>query len=110
LIEITVEDSADIARIPAPASLAAATDPLGSTSAGGLITDPPSSDPAPTSSSGSPSPLLIVAALLALAAAALIGFAAAGPERRARLVTTVRATATTLRARLVHAPQAGDQG
>jgi hypothetical protein len=90
-LEIEVADASSLARIPAPASLAAAE----SSAAASL--DPAGVESDPTRRPGAgPSPLLAIAALLGLAGASLAAFAAAGPERRARLVATFNAWRTAV--------------
>lgn len=108
-VEITVEDASKVARIPAPASLAAASALATTIGVDGQL-PPAIGDESPTPSSASPSPLLLVAGLLALIGLTLGGLAAAGPQRRARFVAALVTASATLRARIARAPQASDQG
>jgi acyl-CoA hydrolase len=108
-VEITVDEASKVARIPAPASLAAAS-ALATTIAVDGQLPPTVGDDSRTSSSSSPSPLLLVAGLLTLLGLTLGGFAAAGPQRRARFVAALITARAALRARIARAPQARDQG
>jgi hypothetical protein len=97
-LEITVDDPANIARVPTPASLAAATDALAmaSQAAAALGTDESSTSAA----TGANGVVLGIAVLLGLIGAALAALAAAGPKRRSKLATAVQTAAVWLRARL----------
>jgi len=99
-LEIGVTDAAGLARIPAPASLAAASDALAASSAAAAGPPLGGDDTTPVASSGSSAPLLAVALLLGVLGAALIGVVAAGPKRRARLTRVVQQSVAGARARL----------
>ncbi len=99
-IEVTVDDPADVSVIPAPATLAAAiaASPASSDGSGETVVG----NALPTGNDGGPSPLIGVALLLAVTGAGLVGFAAAGRERRARLVAQLNRAIASGKERLVH--------
>jgi len=109
-LEIGVTDAAGLARIPAPASLAAASDALAASTAAAGALPLGGDDTTPVASSGSSAPLLAVALLLGVLGAALIGVVAAGPKRRARLMTGVQQSVAGARARLGRTRPVTDRG
>jgi uncharacterized protein YdeI (BOF family) len=105
-LEVTVDDLAQVARVPAPASLAAASDALAMASQAAILMGP---DESPTlSTTGSNIPVMAVTLLLALFGVALAVVAAAGPRRRAKVIAAVQAASQSVRTRLQHG-RAGTQ-
>lgn len=99
-LEIVVDDPHNLAVIPTPASLAAAT--AATAMAAGTTREPgfdAASAPAETATAGHgfPVPLLVLSAILFAIAAGLIGLVAAGPQRRARLVAALQPVLARLR-------------
>jgi uncharacterized protein YdeI (BOF family) len=91
-IEVTVADPNHVSRVPAPASLAAATDALVAASqAAGDFSPIDDHGTATPGTPALPMPLLAVALAVALIGAALVAVAVAGPQRRASLVARLTA-------------------
>ena len=107
-IEVVVDSASDVSLIPAPATLAAVSALQSNSNGGGTAIVDDSTPPA--SGSGTPAPLIAVALLLALTGAVLIGFAAAGHERRARLLARVSQIVASTRARLTRARVTAGRG
>ena len=107
-IEVVVDDPAAVARIPAPASLAAVlgADPKSTDSGMGFVDDRATGD----TGSGLPIPFIAVTLLLALAGSVLVGLALAGRERRARLVMGLNQALAAARARLARVRVASGRG